>query len=285
MNIGLGLPESLPGVQGQLILDWARKAEAGPFASLSVFDRLAYTNFEPLITLAAAAAVTQRIRLITSVLLAPLRNPAVLAKMVSSLDALSNGRLSLGLGIGGRVDDFQTAAVPFKQRAQIFEAQLSMLRQIWSGQPVNGAAGLIGPSVVSQTGPEILIGGYSPRAVRRVGRWGDGFISSLTTPEKALDLYHVAEESWREAGRPGKPRFVGGCCFALGPNAMERAGPYLTQYFGDETMARSIPTTPGAVRAALEARLDVGMDEVLLWPCIPDLDQIDRVAEIIHQFQ
>jgi alkanesulfonate monooxygenase SsuD/methylene tetrahydromethanopterin reductase-like flavin-dependent oxidoreductase (luciferase family) len=117
MKIGLGLPESIPGVRSRLLLDWARKAEAGPFSSLSVFDRLVYSNYEPLMTLAATAAVIQRIRLMTSVLLAPLRNPALLAKMVASLDALSNGRLTLGLGIGGRRmifrrQEFPSSSVP-----------------------------------------------------------------------------------------------------------------------------------------------------------------------------
>lgn len=283
MKIGLGLPESIPGVRGQLILEWARKAEAGPFSSLSVFDRLVYANYDPLVTLAAVAGVTQRVRLVTSVVLAPLRNPAMLAKMAASLDALSNGRLSLGLGIGGRADDFQAAGVPLQQRARIFEAQLPLLRRVWFGQPVSEHVGPIGPQVVSPTGPEILIGGYSPQAVRRVGRWADGFIASLVSPERALELYHQAEESWEEAERPGKPRFVGAFCFALGPNALERAGYYLTHYFGAGDLAQSIPATPEAVRAALEARLHVGMDEVLLWPCIPDLDQIDHAAEIVNE--
>jgi alkanesulfonate monooxygenase SsuD/methylene tetrahydromethanopterin reductase-like flavin-dependent oxidoreductase (luciferase family) len=172
MKSGLVLPASLPGVDGRLILGWARAADVGPFTSVSVFDRLVYANYEPLATLAAVAAVTERVRLMTSVVLAPLRPPALLAKMASSIDALSAGRLSLGLGLGGRHDDFRAAGVARERRA---------------------------------------------------GRWGDGFLSGLTSPARALSLYQQAQTSWAEAGRPGKPRFVGGFPFPPGsPRARAR---------------------------------------------------------------
>ncbi|GCE29401.1 luciferase [Dictyobacter alpinus] len=284
MKIGLGLPESIPGVEGQTILEWARKAEAGPFSCLSVFDRLVYTNYEPLLTLAAVAAATQRIRLMSSVLLAPLRSPALLVKMVTTLDALSNSRLSLGLGIGGREEDFQAVGVPLTQRAQILEEQLTLLKHNWFSQPMSESIGPLGPPIVSSAGPEILLGGYTHKAVRRVGRWGDGYLAGITTPAEALKLYQTVEASWQEAGREGKPRFVGGLCFALGPNARERAQPYITHYFGSENLLHSILVTPEELQRALEARMEVGMDEVLLWPCLPELDQVERAAEVVHTF-
>lgn len=282
MKIGLGLPESMRGVQGQFLLDWARRAEAGPFSSLSVFDRLVYANYEPLITLAAVAGATRRIGLLTGVVLAPLRNPVLLAKAAASVDVLSDGRLTLGLGVGGREDDFAAVSVPRKQRARIFEEQLALMKLVWSGQPISEMVGPIGPPVVSPNGPQILIGGYTQKAVRRVGTWGDGYIAGISNPAEALALYRGAEASWQEAGRSGRPRFVGGFCFALGPKARERARPYLTHYFEDEDMVQSIPVTPDDVRRAIEGYREVGMDEVFLWPCIPDLDQIDRAEEAVN---
>src|SRR2546430_12258281 len=158
MKIGIGLPATIPGTEGKRILDWAKKADSGPFSSLTILDRLIFPNYEALITLAAVAGATQRIRLMTTVLLAPLRNPVLLAMQAASLDALSGGRLTLGLGIGAREDDYLAASVPFKKRGKLFDEELEILKTIWSGQPLNDKIGPIGPRPVQSGGPEILIG-------------------------------------------------------------------------------------------------------------------------------
>jgi alkanesulfonate monooxygenase SsuD/methylene tetrahydromethanopterin reductase-like flavin-dependent oxidoreductase (luciferase family) len=288
MKVGIGLPASIPGVRGDLIIEWAKIADVGPFSSLGIIDRLVYPNYAPLRTLAAAAAVTQRVRLMTTVLLAPLRSPGILAKQAATLDALSNGRLTLGLGVGGREDDFHVAPALFHTRGRRFEEQLTLMRRIWSGEPPDPDVGAVGPAPVQQGGPEVLIGGYSAAAVRRVGRWGDGFIAGGLAAEPARELYRVAEEAWKTEGRAGRPRFVGAFYFGLGPDALEKAGAYLRDYYaflgpGVEGMVQSLPTTPEAVQQAIQTRLDVGMDEVIAWACIPELDQVDRLAEVVSR--
>ncbi len=287
MQTGIGLPANIPGVKSSLILDWARQADAGPFSSLGIIDRLIYPNYEPLITLAAAAGVTQRIRLITTVLVAPLRPAGVLAKQVASLDALSDGRLTLGLGIGGREDDYLAAPASFHDRAQRFEEQLAVMRRIWSGQPLSTEVGRVGPLPMQAGGPEVLIGGYSPPAARRAGRWGDGFISGGgSDAPTARQFYEIAEEAWRAEGRAGRFRFVAASYYALGPDAANKAAAYIRDYYAfmgpaTENRANAIPSSLEAVQGVIQAFTNAGADELILWPCIPELDQIDRLADLV----
>ena len=286
MQIGIGHPGTIPGVKGQLILEWARKADAGPFSSLGSLDRLVYPNYDALITLTAAAAVTQRIRLMTTVLLATLHNGGLLAKQAASLDALSGGRLTLGLGVGVREDDFRAAPASFHDRGKRFEAMLDTMKRVWSGQPLAEDVGPIGPPPARSGGPEVLIGGYSPAAIKRVSRWGDGYIAGGAPPPMARQGYDLAEQVWKTAGRTGKPRFVAGMYWGLGPDAAERIGAYIRNYYAfmgpmAEQFASSIPTTPEAVKGAIQAFADVGVDELICWPCVPNLDQVDRLADVI----
>src|SRR5918992_4568312 len=117
MQIGIGLPSTIPGVEGPRVVEWARSAERRGFSSLGTIDRIVYDNYDPLIALAGAAAVTERIRLASTILIAPYRgNGALVAKQAASLDRLSNGRLVLGVAVGGREDDYTASGADFRTR-------------------------------------------------------------------------------------------------------------------------------------------------------------------------
>jgi alkanesulfonate monooxygenase SsuD/methylene tetrahydromethanopterin reductase-like flavin-dependent oxidoreductase (luciferase family) len=136
MDVGIGLPATIPGVEGDALLEWARRAEARGFSSLGTIDRIVYGNYEPLIALAAAAAVTERIRLATTIMIAPYRaNGALVAKQAASLDRLSGGRLTLGVAVGGREDDFEVSGVDFHTRGARFDAMLEEWVRIWASAP------------------------------------------------------------------------------------------------------------------------------------------------------
>ncbi len=286
IEIGIGLPR-VSGVSGDFLLDWARRADAGPFSSLAVADRVVHDSQEPLIALAAAIGVTGRIRLLTSVLLGPTRETTLLARQAASIDSLSGGRLTLGLGIGIREDDYAATGFPFRARGRRLDEQLPILRRLWAGEPLGEEVGAIGPTPVRAGGPEILVGGYVDAVARRIAAWGDGFMSpGGGEPARMRELWQRILEAWAAAGREGRPRWVSGSYFALGPNTDEAARAHVGSYYGfdpelAERRMRGIPTTPAAVEAAILRQAEMGVDEFILRPCAADMESLDRLAEVV----
>ena len=286
MKVGIGLPGNVPGTRGDIILEWARRADAGPFSSLGTIDRLVYDNYEPLVVLSAAAGATSRVRLLTCVLLAPLHNPGILAKQTASLDAISGGRLTLGVGVGRRPDDYQAAPAEYQQRGRQMNRTLATMRRIWKGEVVSEGLGAMGPPPVQNGGPEVLIGAGTPQAVRRVGRYADGFIAAAANAAAVEQLYSVALESWDAEGRTGSPRLAGVASYALGPDAADKVGGYIRHYYsflGDaaETMAQNAISTPESVKDTIRDMEGIGMDEVVFLPSVSDMDQLERLADLI----
>ncbi len=285
MRIALGLPSRVASASGELMLEWATRAERGPFSSLVVTDRVVSQALEPLSVLAMAAGATQRIRLMTSVVIGPTRETTLLARQAATIDVLSGGRLTLGIGIGVRENDYLAAGLDFHRRGRRVDEQLPILRRLWAGEPLSNEIGPIGPRSRNR-GPELLIGGYVPAIVRRIAMWGDGYMApGGGEPESMLKMWQQIEQAWRKAGRAGKPRWVGASYFALGPNASEHAKRYIDANYGynPELAARRLRTLPAsqeAVEAAIKRQADMGVDEFILRPCAEDLDQMDRLAEI-----
>nr|BFD83603.1 LLM class flavin-dependent oxidoreductase [Streptomyces sp. Xyl84] len=281
MHVGIGLPISDPAT----LLTWARRAEDGPFTTLGLLDRLVYDNPEPLTALAVLAGATERIRVQTEVLLAPLRDTALLAKQTATLDRMSGGRLVLGLGIGGRQDDHQVAGVDPRTRGRRLDEQMPLLRRLWAGEPYGDGVGPIGPAPARPGGPEVLFGGFKPVALERVARWGDGFLAAAP-PSWAGDLFDTVRGQWQEHGREGAPRLVAQVNVALGPaQVVEDARAAMHAYYTftgmPDRMVSGMLTTPAAVRDALTAYADLGADEVMLYCYGSDPDQVDRLARIL----
>lgn len=288
MEIGVGTPATIPGTPGEAIVDWARHADGTTFSSLGIIDRIAYPNHEPLATLAVFSGATTRVRLMPTVMVAPIRQTGLLAKQAATIDSLSGGRLTLALGIGGRDEDYRAAgsSTEFSDRAPHLEEQITTMRRIWRGEPPGDDVAPIGPRPVSDGGPQLLVGGYSEPAARRAGRMGDGFIAGTLTPADARDLYDTTLEAWEEEGREGRPRFVGCAYWGLGSEGtLERGRNYLRDYYGwsgtSDRAAEQMLTGAGAIRERLHEAHEVGMDEYILWPTVADLDQLDRLHEVV----
>jgi alkanesulfonate monooxygenase SsuD/methylene tetrahydromethanopterin reductase-like flavin-dependent oxidoreductase (luciferase family) len=283
MDIGVGLPSTIPGIPGRLILDWARAAEQAGFSSLGTLDRIVYGNLETVPVLAAAAGVTERIGLTTAILIGPYRgNGALLAKQLATVDAIAGGRLRVGISVGGRADDFEATGSSFGQRGRNFDAQLTEMRAVWAQQP-RGFAGPIGPAPVQAGGPPLLIGGNADAAFRRMTEFGAGWIMGGGGPEAFAAGGDRAKRAWREAGRDGQPRLAALAYVSLGDDAEAHARRYLTDYYaftGDfaERIAAGALTTPWQVADTVASFTEAGCDELILFPCNPDTAQVALIA-------
>ncbi len=286
MDIGIGLPNTVPGTEGRRLVDWAKNAEAAGFSTLGTIGRLVYPNYEELVALSAAAAVTSRIRLTTSVLLAPLySNTALFAKQAASLDRLSGGRLVLGLGLGGRDDDYAASALPTTGKGRRLDQQLADMKRIWSGERY-GHAGAIGPEPVRRGGPELILGGAAKASFRRVALLGDGWIMGGGTPDMFAQGAAAVDKAWQVAGRPGKPRKLSLAYFALGPDARNHADNYLLSYYnflGDvaRQIAAGAAVSTEMVKSYAAAFAAVGCDELIFIPTTASPDQITLLAEAV----
>src|ERR1700694_5321228 len=278
MNIGVGLPTSTSGMSAELLFDWAKRADAGRFSSLAVVDRIAYQNYEPFTALAGAAAVTRRVRLATMVVIAPLRNTALLAKQAAALDSLSGARLPLGLAVGARGEDYEAAQVQSRGRGRRFGEQLETLRDIWE-------EGKIGPTPKAP-GPQLLVGGSSGEALAPMARYADGYMHGGGPPRAFVAAVTKALAAWSDLGRPGRPLLWGMGYFALGEGTAEAGAAYLRQYsaftgpFAEKIAAGNL-TSAGGIADFIRGYEDAGCDELVLFPTVSGIEQIERLPEVI----
>lgn len=285
MHIGISLPTAVPGTDRATLLEWARRAERRGFSTLAAGDRLVYSNYEPLIALAGAAAVTERIGLMTDILIVPNRvNAALLAKQVATLHALSAGRLVLGVGLGGRSDDYLASGVPTKHRGKRLDAMLDEIKRIWAGER-RGHAGEIGPTPTADHAPLLLIGGLGDATARRVARLGDGWAMGEGTPMDFKQMSEKVRADWSNAGRASTPHLVGLCYFALGDGAEATAASYIRDYYawlGDPpNITLNVAVMPEGAQQFRDAFAEAHADELIYFPCSADPDQVNRLADSV----
>ncbi|MEV5651343.1 LLM class flavin-dependent oxidoreductase [Nocardia sp. NPDC052254] len=281
MTFGIGLPIGDP----EGLTEWALRAENGPFSTLGLLDRLVYDNPEPLVTLAHLAGVTQRLRLQTEVLIAPLREPALLAKQAATLDRLSHGRLTLGVGVGGRADDHEASGTELRTRGKRLDAQIATMRRLWAGEPYSDSCAAIGPLPHTAGGPELLFGAFQPAALERVARWGGGLLAAAP-PAWAPRLFDAVRRFWAEYDRPGSPRIVAQVNTALGaPEVIDDARAAMSAYYAfneyGNSMVDGMLTEPAQIRTAAQQFADMGVDEVVFYCYGRDPEQVDRLADIL----
>jgi alkanesulfonate monooxygenase SsuD/methylene tetrahydromethanopterin reductase-like flavin-dependent oxidoreductase (luciferase family) len=275
VDIGVGLPTCVPGCPPRLLTEWAAAADAGPFASLGTVDRTLYGNYDPLVALTAAAAVTTRVQLATSILIAPLREAATLAKQVATLDALSGGRVTLGLGVGARRDDYDASEFSHSGRGARLDTLLHTLRGHWEDER-------LGPPMQRAGGPPLLVGGQSGPALVRMASHASGYIHNGGPPRAFARAAEQARAAWTDAGRPGRPQLWGMAYYALG-DAAEAGRAYLRDYYAftgpfAQRIADGLLTEPLMLREFLDGYADAGCDHLILFPTVAEAAQLDLLA-------
>ncbi|HET6997459.1 MAG TPA: LLM class flavin-dependent oxidoreductase [Solirubrobacterales bacterium] len=279
MDVGIGLPNAVPGASGEQLPEWARRADGRGFSTLGTVDRVAYLNYEPLIALAAAAAVTERIGLCTAVLLAPLRVNAVeLAKQALSLNALSGGRFTLGLGIGAREDDYELSGLEMRGRGRRVDEMLEKMREVWAGDQV-------GPGL--EGAPRVILGGHADASFARAARFTEGWIAGASGPENFAAGAEKAKAAWADAGREDEPWLQALVYFALGDDPVGDAEASLGHYYawlGEEIAGMIVGAAAkdaDAVRQYLTAYEEAGCDELIFFPSSSDPAQVDLLADAV----
>jgi alkanesulfonate monooxygenase SsuD/methylene tetrahydromethanopterin reductase-like flavin-dependent oxidoreductase (luciferase family) len=270
MDVGIGLPNTIPGTDGRLVVEWARRADEGPFSTLGVLDRLAYDSIDPFAALAAAAGVTERIGLATMIAIGPLRNTALLARQAASVDALSGGRLTLGLAVGARLDDYEAAGVDHRGRGLRLSEQLAAIRD--------------GDGLGVREDLRLLVGGMVGPAFARMARYADGYAHNGGPPRAFERAAASARAAWSDLGRPGRPLLWGQGYFALGDE--DEGERYLRDYYAftgpfAEKIAAGNLTSPRAIRDFVRGYEEAGCDELILFPTVADAEQLDRLAEVL----
>lgn len=287
VKIGIGLPNAIPGRPPQEIARWARDAERLGFHSLGSIDRLVYDILDPLACLAIAATVTERARLFTSVLNVGWRNnPVLLARELATVDLVSGGRLTAGLGIGGWPDDFTASGTPSAGHGKLFDEALLEMRRVWDGE-VKSVAGTMPRPAAGR--PRLLIGGLVRPGYARAARFGDGWVA----PGQGHDLLTAGirgvNEEWARANRPGRPQVLVGRYVSCGPDAEAQATEAIAHYYGSPESPMYPPMRAAALdsderlRTELIALAEAGADDLLLLPCSGSPDQVRLTAEALER--
>jgi alkanesulfonate monooxygenase SsuD/methylene tetrahydromethanopterin reductase-like flavin-dependent oxidoreductase (luciferase family) len=283
MRIGIGLPNTLR-IDGPAVVRWARRAEERGFHSLATIDRIVYPSYDSLTVLAVAAGATSRIGLFPDILLGPAYQPVWLAKAAASLDALSGGRLTLGLGVGGRADDFAAMQRPFNRRGRLLDEALDLMRRAWAGEPVTGDGVAVTPEPAAGRRVAMLIGGGTDAAVRRAVDHADGWTAGGVPPDQIAPMVTAVRDAWREAGREGEPRISALVYFGLSdPEASKGSLREYYAFLGEwaDRIADSAVRTPEAVRDIASAFADVGVTDLVFDPTVADVDEVDRLADAL----
>jgi alkanesulfonate monooxygenase SsuD/methylene tetrahydromethanopterin reductase-like flavin-dependent oxidoreductase (luciferase family) len=284
-------------LDAEVLRDWARAIDDGPFSSLCWGERMAFDNPETLTLMGALAAWTDRVRLVTTVMVPQLHDPVMLAKALATGDMLCGGRLTVGLGVGGRVEDYRAVgADPATQTMRGVAESVAVMKRVWTGEKITESVLPVGPAPVQSGGPPLLVGTIGPKTVRSAAAWADGLAGTTLDLDvaKQNELFDVARHAWAEAGR-AKPHLATSFWFALGSvdEARRQVHRHLHRYMNwipAEYIDVMAPTTGFAgteddLVTVLRDFEAAGADEIQLIPTSSDLEQVQRAGDLVEAMQ
>lgn len=287
------MPVMEPDLDAAVLRTWAHVIDEGPFSSLCWGERMAFDNPDSLTLLGAVAAWTERVRLVTTVIVPQLHDPVMLAKALATGDVISDGRLTVGLGVGGRHEDYRAAgADPKTQTMRQMADRVAVMKRVWAGEKVTDAVLPVGPAPIQEGGPTLLVGTIGPKTLRSAATWADGLAGTTLDLDvaKQRELFDVATTAWAEAGKK-PPHLATSFWFALGDPEPARAQihHHLRRYMNwipADFVDAIAPTTGWSgsedeLAAVLRDFAAAGTDEVHLIPTSSDIDQVRRVAEVV----
>lgn len=299
MQVGMTMPVMEPDLDAALLREWAVAIDEGPWSSLCFGERMAFDNPDALTFLGAVAAWTSRVPLITTIIVPQLHDPVMLAKALATGDMLSNGRLTVGVGVGGREEDYRAAgADPATKTRREMAERVAVMKRVWAGENVTGATLPVGPPPVQPGGPSVLVGTMGPRTLADAAHWSDG-LAGVTLD---LDLTGVralfdqATAAWAAAGRE-RPRLTTSFWFALADHAddtsaaRDQVHQHLLRYMNwipSKFVDAMAPTTGFAgtveqLREVLQGFAAIGTDEVQLIPTGSDVQQVHRLSAMVAE--
>ncbi|OMC37325.1 luciferase [Mycobacterium sp. GA-1841] len=290
------MPVMEPRLDATTLRAWARLIDGGPFSSLCWGERIAFDNPDSLTLLGALSAWTDRVQLVTTVIVPQLHDPVLLAKGLATGDLLSGGRLTVGIGVGGRHEDYHAVgADPASQTRRGMAERVAVMKRVWAGEKVTESVLPVGPPPVQAGGPPLHVGTIGPKTVRDAAAWADGVAGTTLDLDltRQAELFDIARTAWAEAGKP-KPHLATSFWFALGEPEVARAQVHrhLRRYMNWIPAEYVDAMAPMTGWAGSEEQLvevlgkfeDIGTDEVHLIPTSSDIDQLRRVAEVAKVF-
>ncbi|MBW0012231.1 LLM class flavin-dependent oxidoreductase [Mycobacterium sp.] len=289
------MPVMEPHLDAAVLENWARGIDEGPFSSLCWGERIAFPNPDNVTLLGALAAWTHRVRLLTTVIVPQLHHPVMLAKALATGDVLCGGRLSVGVGVGGRHEDYRAVgADPATQTIRGLAERVAVMKRVWCGEKITESVLPVGPAPVQPGGPPLFVGTLGPKTIRSAAAWADGLAGTTLDLDAARQnqLFDIARDAWVRADKQ-KPHLVTSFWFAFGPPERARAQvhAHLRRYLNwipAEYVDAMAPMTGWAgdedeLLEVLRRFQAIGTDEVQLIPTSTDLDQLRRAADVARQ--